>query len=141
MKMDLSDREYISQFRHSRSGSCIDVVSSRDVVMVRFISQECGVATVALEDMDDVARFESAFYALVTDKERHVQGWFFDDVVLSISRDTWGEPFEETIRLNFTQADPERPWDAPEVSVNLSLDQMDSFLNSLSAKVRRKMPL
>ncbi|MEZ8028356.1 hypothetical protein [Enterovibrio norvegicus] len=130
MKIILEGPTQQSVFNHARSGTNIVVRSVDNAVHLEFKDDNCMSASVQFCDQE-IDAFCQSLPSRGDDWHRGAVSFNDHYMVLSVSRTTFGEPFEECIMFCVTEANTKKQWDERQISVCLDFGSRDCFIEAI----------
>lgn len=131
MKISCNPAAVKARFDHYRSETALTVEKVSGGALVTLVSSDGASAAFEVNNLFDFEQLKSILPEERDSNERVNRGFHDDYFVLSISREVYGDPFEECIEFTISIADPVTPWSEYSLRANLSFGDVARFLSEI----------
>ncbi|BDP33370.1 hypothetical protein P3602_24380 [Vibrio parahaemolyticus] len=131
MKISFNPTAVKTTFEHRRSETEITVERINNGALVTLNGSDSGAASFEINSLEELDQLKAMLPTLKNYREKLNRGFCYEYSVLSIDRDTYGDPFEECIQFTISAANPDTPWSERSLSACLSFDDRQRFLDTI----------
>lgn len=132
MKIKFNSTASKTVFEHRRSETVITVERISSGALITLNDSDDGSASFEINSREELDQLKAMLPTLENYREKLNRGFCDEYSVLSIDRDTYGDPFEECIQFTISAANPDTPWSERSLSASLSFADRQRFLDTIA---------